>query len=124
MVDPNAPRFDEDFARRLDGKELLAQAFICGMMSVQNPTNDDVDLGEEVMQTLKELTEIQKGPYGAGEWLCISFEDYSVGRAVPYKGEHRIVPIESTDTEVSAATVRRINERKGKKIIGDQAEDG
>lgn len=113
MSDPNAPRFDEGHARKLDGKELLAQAFIRGIMSVQNPMAEDLDLGEEVMQTLKELTEIQKGPYGSGEWLCISFEDYSVARAVPYKGEHRIVRIDATDTEVNAATTRRVNERKG-----------
>jgi len=113
MVDPNAPLFDPDHARKLDGKELLAQAFIRAIMSVNNPFADDLDLGEEIMKTLKEVTEVQRGPYESGEWLCISFEDLSVGRAVPYKGEHRIVAIEATDTEINSATERRYTERKG-----------
>lgn len=102
-----------DSPQQLDGKELLARAFITAMMSVSNPTQEDLDLGEEIMKTLKQVTEVQRGPFQSGEWLCLNLDTFEVGRAVPFKGEHRIVVPEVSDADLHEAQGQRIAEREG-----------
>jgi hypothetical protein len=51
------------------------------------------DLSTEIMVALKAVSEHEIGPFHPSPWLCINLDDYRVGRAYPYRGEHRIVPI-------------------------------
>jgi hypothetical protein len=51
------------------------------------------DVSTEIMVALKAITEHEIGPFHPSPWFCINLETNQVGRAYPYRGEHRIVPI-------------------------------
>lgn len=53
----------------------------------------DFDISTEIMRSLREITEHEIGPFHPSPWFCINFDTNQVGRAYPYRGEYRIVPI-------------------------------
>lgn len=53
----------------------------------------EIDISTEIMGCLMEVTQNNFGPFEPSDWLCINLNDYRVGRAYPYKGEYRIVPM-------------------------------
>ena len=102
---------DFEKSRQLDGKELLSSVFVASAMSVNNPGFDEVDLPEEIMATLDQLTGISHGPYDAGDWICINPKTGEVGRAYKFDSEYRIVDAKVTETMVDAAIKARYQER-------------
>lgn len=54
---------------------------------------ENFDFSTAVFEALKKVTNHNMGPFEPSAWLCINLDDFRVGRAYPYKGEHRIVAI-------------------------------
>lgn len=101
----------EDIPKELDGKELLANIFINTIISAGNPFYSEVDVPEEIFQTLKEATEKSFGPYGPSEWLCISLETGEVGRAYDDSGCLKIRTRSVTDHDVAEVVTDRALKR-------------
>lgn len=99
-------------AQPLTGKEILARAFVNAMMSVTNPTDDSIDLPEEIWKNLGLLTGKRIGTLEPSEWLCFNLETGEIGRAYPYKGEYRIRSTEATDVDMNELQGQRVQERE------------
>lgn len=82
----------------LDGRDVLARACMAALMEGQRHigtggNDDDYDFSTAIFNALKSATEHNIGPHEPSPWICINLDDFRIGRAYPYKGEHRIVPI-------------------------------
>lgn len=88
--DPVDPPLPPPF--ELDGRDILARACMAALREGQkDPAN--FDFSTAVFEALANVTNHPIGPFEPSEWLCINLGDYRVGRAYPYKGEHRIVAV-------------------------------
>lgn len=99
--------FDSAPPFELDGRDILARAVMNALMQGQRDP-ENFDFSSAVFEALKNVTNNNVGPFEPSPWLCINLEDFRVGRAYPYRGEHRIVAItpdfglmESIDEEMS-----------------------
>lgn len=108
----------------LKGEEIISRVFIASAMSVQNPGFDDVDLPQEIMLTLKELTGGSKAPLDENDWLCIDLNSGQVGRAFKVRDDYKIMPVEITDVQLDSAINSRRMERSARaRELYEQARD-
>lgn len=78
---------------QLDGRDILARTVMAVIQKGMSSDPTKFDVSTEIMKALKGITENEIGPFHPSPWFCINLESFQVGRAYPYKGEHRIVPI-------------------------------
>ena len=78
---------------QLDGRDILARVLMATLRKGMQGDPEGFDISSEIMKTLKEVSDHSYGPFEPSPWFCINFETNQVGRAYPYKGEHRIAPI-------------------------------
>lgn len=78
---------------QLDGRDILARTFMAVLQKGMHTDPQKFDVSTEILLALKQITENEIGPFAPSPWFCINLENYQVGRAYPYKGEHRIVPV-------------------------------
>lgn len=77
----------------LDGRDILARTVMGCIQKGMRSDPSQFDISTEIMVALKAITEHEIGPFHPSPWFCINLETNQVGRAYPFKGEHRIVPI-------------------------------
>lgn len=67
-------------------------ALMAGMEAMRR--GEEYDFGQQFLDRLSALSNLgDKGSIKPSAWVCINTEDGSIGRAYPYRGEYRIVPI-------------------------------
>lgn len=77
----------------LDGRDILARVVMGCIHKGMSGDPQQFDISTEIMMALKAITEHEIGPFHPSPWFCINLETNQVGRAYPYRGEYRIVPI-------------------------------
>lgn len=79
----------------LDGRDILARACMAALVEGQRNLggDSDFDFSTAIFKALKEATDHNIGPHEPSSWLCINVDDFRIGRAYPFKGEHRIVAV-------------------------------
>ena len=108
----------------LKGEEIISRVFVASAMSVQNPGFDEVDLPQEIMLTLKELTGGARAPLEENDWLCIDLNSGQVGRAFKVRDDFKILPVEVTDVQLdSAINARRMERSARARELYEQARD-
>lgn len=93
IAPPEQPPFE------LDGRDILARACMAALVQGQRRigSDEEFDFSTAVFDALKSVTGHDIGPHSPSSWLCINLDDYRVGRAYPYKGEHRIVAMSADE---------------------------